>query len=252
MPDKAFEKTKIKKAKIMGVIALLLFFIAFGFLGWAAIMQDNNRAGTGAALTALIGFLGTNILSVFLLYKAYPMLILSDCIRMGEKYDKQEPVRLSLPDQSHFGQILSCQHFKNTQDGYYRKKKFSFLKDSINYVIRITEDTEIERALHREISRFENTHNKWNNLCLILFVYMDHVDEDMMTAVRNLGLDRIILETVINPRAATSVVMVAVDRETGLGCFMDAAGHNISLYAHGCRLIKKIARSADTHLKETV
>lgn len=36
----------------MGVIALLLFFIAFGFLGWAAIMQDSNRAGTGVALTS--------------------------------------------------------------------------------------------------------------------------------------------------------------------------------------------------------
>lgn len=52
MPDSTSEKTKIKKAKIMGVIALLLFFIAFGFLGWAAIMQDSNRAGTGVALTS--------------------------------------------------------------------------------------------------------------------------------------------------------------------------------------------------------
>lgn len=114
------------------------------------------------------------------------------------------------------------------------------MKDSIHYVIRITQDAEIENAFHREISRLEQTQTKWNNLCFILFVFMDTINKDTVNTIKALGKDRIILETVMYPKASTSAVIVAVDRQNGLGYFMDTTGHSISLYAYGCRLLKKI------------
>lgn len=61
-----------------------------------------------------------------------------------------------------------------------------------------------------------------------------------MTTIKALGKDRIIMETVIYPKASASAVITAIDQQTGLGYFMDTTRHSISLYAYGCRLLKKI------------
>lgn len=252
MPDDIFDSKAIKKAKFLGITSILLFFISFGFLFLAIIMQESSIR-TVVISVALIGFIGCNILAVFLIYKAYPVLIYVDCRRMHEKYDKQDLAKLPMPGQETLETLLVRQKFKYSQDGYYRKKKLSLIKDSINYVIRITQGTEIEPAFHREISRLEQSQKKWNNLCFIIFVFMDTINKDTMTTIKDFGKNRIITKTVIYPKSSTSVIITAIDRQTGFCYFMDTTGHNISLYSYGCRLLKKLSGSlpAVSHTQTT-
>lgn len=239
-PNDIFESKTIKKAKFLGILSILLFFVAFGFLFLAAIMQDSSIC-TIVIPAALFGFVCCNILSVFLIFKTYPVLIYLDCKRMNEIYDKQSPITLPIPEQKALSQLLVSQKFKYSQDGYYRKKKLSFIKDSIHYVICITQDTEIEHAIHYEISRLEQSQKKWNNLCFILFVFMDTINKDTIDAIKDWGKNRMIMETVTYPKSSSSVIITAIDRQTGLGYLMDTTGHSISLYGYGCRLIKKLS-----------
>lgn len=47
-------------------------------------------------------------------------------------------------------------------------------------------------------------------------------------------------ETVLNPHRDTNAVLTAVDPGTGTAYFMDIRGHKISLYAHGCKMLKEL------------
>lgn len=60
-----------------------------------------------------------------------------------------------------------------------------------------------------------------------------------MTTIKSLGKNRIIMETVLYPKASVSAVVTAIDGQTERGYFMDTTRHSISLYAYGCRLLKK-------------
>ena len=42
MPDNIFESKTIKRAKVLGILSILLFFISFGFLALAAFLQESN------------------------------------------------------------------------------------------------------------------------------------------------------------------------------------------------------------------
>lgn len=243
VPDNLFSDQEIKKAKVRGILAILLVFLAFGSLTLAAFMQDSLHSKVIVPL-AVVSFIGCNVIAIFFIFKSYPVLIYMDCRRMNQTYENQPLKTLTLPAPTEWEPLLLRHKFKDSQDGYYRRKKLSFLKDSIHYVIRITQDTELEGAFHREISRLEQTQKKWNNLCLILLVYMDDINEDTFTTIKDLGKDRIITETVIYPKSTTSVIVVAVDSGTSLGYFLDTAKHSISLYGYGCRLLKKLTGSA--------
>ena len=125
MTDKEIRDPDMKKAKIMAVIAIVLFFVAFAVLGIGAVLQENGVSDRIVIPTALIGFFGCDIAAIILLIKVYPTLLLSDCIKMDEFYEKRESDELCLPDREALAQSLLVHKFKPTEDGGYRKKKFS-------------------------------------------------------------------------------------------------------------------------------
>ena len=230
----------MKTAKIMAVIAIILSFVGFAFLVICAVLQGNGVSDKIVVPTALVGFFGCNIVAIILLMKAYPTLLLSDCIKLDEFYEKQELTELCLPDREVLVQSFLEHKFKPAEDGGYRRKKFSFLKDSINYHVRITEDVSIASALRREVDHLERTQIKWNNLCMILLVYMDEVGECERKEIKEIGKQYIITETVVAPKLSSSVLVIAVDRVSNMGYFMDIKRHNISFYSYGCRMIKRL------------
>lgn len=231
----------IKKATTMAVIAVILIFLAFSAMAGAVFMLDMGMPERVIVPIALILFLGGNITGVVLIVKAYPALLASDCMKMDQAYDQREPVKLSISQPDVPAQRLQECRFKCTQDGYYRKKKFSFMKDVVHYYVRITEDHSIENALRREPERFVGTRKKRETVCLLLFVYMDEVGERERNEIKELGKNRIVVETILMPTVPVSVVVVAVDRGTDCGYFMDVRKRNgISLYSYGCRMLKKI------------
>lgn len=240
MTDKERRDPDMKKAKGMAVIAIILIFIAFASLGIGAILQGDGVSDRVIVPTALVGFFGCNIVAIILIMKAYPTLLMADCIKMDEFYEKQELIELCLPDREALVQRLLENKFKPAEDGGYRRKKFSFLKDTINYHVRITEDVSIANALRREVDHFERTQIKWNNLCMILLVYMDEVGECERKEIKEIGKQYIITETVVASKLSASVLVIAVDSISNRGYFMDVKKRNISFYTYGCRMIKRL------------
>lgn len=235
------EEVDVKKAKVMAVLGIILFVVSFCFLFWAAIMQEMGVSNEIITPIALIGFFGCDIIAIVLLVKAIPGLMVADIEKMDKKYEGNELTELHLMDKDVVLQKFLENKFKCTEDGYYRKKKFSFWKDSICYYVRMTDDIEVENAVRRETNHFDNIPKKGKNFCLCLFVYMDEVSEYEKKILKEMGKNCIISETVLNPRIAATAIVIVVDCSTSTGYFLDIGkGKSLSLYSHGCKMLKKL------------
>lgn len=235
------EKLNIKKAMIMAVAAIILIVVAFSSLFVAALMQDYGISDAVIVFMALIVFIDGNIVALVLLVRSYPALLYADCMKMEDKYDRQELSEIPLPDQNAISQTFLQHKFKYIDEGYYRRKKFSFLKDSVSYYARIIEDFEVENALRREIERIFQVKRKEQNLCLFLFVYMDEIGEREKKDIKELGKGQIVMQYVINPNISVSVITIAVDRQTNTGYYMEGRKFGrISSYSYGCRMVRKV------------
>lgn len=93
MTDKEKRELSMKTAKIMAVIAIILSFVASASLAIYAVLQGDGVSDKIVVPTALVGFFGCNIVAIILLMKAYPTLLLLDCIKMDDFYEK--PRRLA-------------------------------------------------------------------------------------------------------------------------------------------------------------
>ena len=237
----ADDKKNIKKATIMAIIACILIMIAFSCLIGAVFLQEYDYFDTVVLPLVLGGFFGGNIIALVLLCKAYPTLVISDCMKMNDRYERQEPMQIRLPERESLGRKFLDSKFQYTEDGYYMIKSFSFLKDSVCYYARITEDIEVENALRREVERLYQLGKNEKNLCMLLFVYMDAVREREKQDIKELGKRNIVLESVINPNLSLSVLIIAVDRGTNTGYYMKIGRHGrLTLYSYGCKMLKKL------------
>ena len=115
------------------------------------------------------------------------------------------------------------------------------MRDSVCYYARITEDTDIENAFRREGTRLYQTQRREKNLCLLLFVYLDEVGEEDKKALKELNKSIIIMESVLNPNTSVSALVVAIDRRSNTGYYMEIGRHGrFTLYGYGCRMIRKL------------
>ena len=230
-----------KKAKTMAIIAVILIVLAFSCLIVPALTQYYDDFNTVLMPIILVGFFGGNIAALILIGNAYPVLLASDCMKMDERYERQELTQILLPTRDLLAQIFLDNKFKYVKEGYYRRKKFSFLKDSVCYYVRMTEDIEAENALRREIERLDQVGKKDKNLCMLLFVYMDEVGEREKKDIKELGKGTIVMESVINPKISLSVLVIAVDRRTDQGYYMEIGRHgSLTLYSYGCKMLRKL------------
>lgn len=247
--DEQMSMTKeYKKAKVMAIVSCILILLAFSCLIMTALTQYYDDFSTVFLPVTLTGFFGGNIIALIMLCKAYPVLLASDCVKMEERYEKQEPQQISLPGRDSCTNILLANKFEYTREGYYRRKRLSLLKDSVCYYVRMTEDTEVEKAMRREVEYLYQTGKKDKNLCMLLFVYMDEVGEHEQKEIKELGKRNIVMESVINPNISLTILAIAVDRGTNTGYYMGIGRHGMfTLYAYGCKMLKKLfAPEADS------
>lgn len=79
--------------------------------------------------------------------------------------------------------------------------------------------------------------------CLCLFAYLDNLTEKDLQDVKDIGKKYIVYENVFDPHLRENYIVVAVDKTTGEGYFLDIGKkHRISIYHHGCKVIKKMLR----------
>ena len=226
-----------KRGLLLFFAGLVCFFIAFGFI-IAGIFFQKYHVKNGDAI-ALGGFVIFGIAAVILLLKNIGYAVLWEADRKEKKLNGQELTSLPAMSRTTLQQSLSENKFQY-ENGYYYRKKFSFWKDSVRYYIKLTDSTDLSATLDREIDSFNNSDCSGQNACLIIIMYQNGVTEDTKTTLKEISTNSAIAETVIDPHLNATFLSVAVDSFTGTGYFFDLHKSHISLYSHGCRLLKKL------------
>lgn len=226
-----------KRGLLLFFAGLVCFFIAFGFI-IAGIFFQKYHVKNGDAI-AIGGFVIFGIAAVILLLKNIGYAVLWEADRKEKKLNGQELTSLPAMSRTTLQQSLSENKFQY-ENGYYYRKKFSFWKDSVRYYIKLTDSTDLSATLDREIDSFNSSDCSGQNACLIIIMYQNGVTEATKTTLKELSTNSAIAETVIDPHLNATFLSVAVDSFTGTGYFFDLHKSHISLYSHGCRLLKKL------------
>ena len=226
-----------KRGLLLFFAGLVCFFIAFGFI-IAGIFFQKYHVKNGDAI-AIGGFVIFGIAAVILLLKNIGYAVLWEAARKEKKLNGQELTSLPAMSRTTLQQSLSENKFQY-ENGYYYRKKFSFWKDSVRYYIKLTDSTDLSATLDREIDSFNSSDCSRQNACLIIIMYQNGVTEDTKTTLKEISTNSAIAETVIDPHLNATFLSVAVDSFTGTGYFFDLHKSHISLYSHGCRLLKKL------------
>ena len=226
-----------KRGLLLFFAGLVCFFIAFGFI-IAGIFFQKYHVKNGDAI-AIGGFVIFGIAAVILLLKNIGYAVLCEADRKEKKLNGQELTSLPAMSRTTLQQSLSENKFQY-ENGYYYRKKFSFWKDSVRYYIKLTDSTDLSATLDREIDSFNSSDCSRQNACLIIIMYQNGVTEDTKTTLKEISTNSAIAETVIDPHLNATFLSVAVDSFTGTGYFFDLHKSHISLYSHGCRLLKKL------------
>lgn len=226
-----------KRGLLLFFAGLICFFIAFGFI-IAGIFFQKYHVKNGDAI-AIGGFVIFGIAAVILLLKNISYAVLWEADRKEKKLNGQELTSLPAMSKTTLQQSLSENKFQY-ENGYYYRKKFSFWKDSVRCYIKLTDSTDLSATLDREIDSFNNSDCSGQNACLIIIMYQNGVTEDTKTTLKEISTNSAIAETVIDPHLNATFLSVAVDSFTGTGYFFDLHKSHISLYSHGCRLLKKL------------
>lgn len=228
----------IAKGKKLFWLGVPVMGVAFAFLLLGCALQNRNYPWLDLVVVA--GFAIFSITALILMIKNYFYVVYDEAVKMDRKYDSQELHKISLTDIDGVKQKFLDHKFQMQDDGWLVKRKFSVLKDSISYCISFTESNDIEKTLQRQLEHIDMNTKKGSSFCLILFAYMDGISKKTKTFVKNYGTHMIISENAFFSHMQMTAILVAVNKQTQEGWYMDIGKkHRISLYAHGCRLIKK-------------
>lgn len=233
--DGSNEESKYKRGKSLFGLSIVLGFVGIILLIVGLFVQ-NTKYGTPLSI---VGAIVSMLLAFFLMYKSYADMMAYESLKMEREYDKHELYKLeSVCKYEVKSKLLGTGFHKENE--YFKKKKFSYLKDSITYYFRMVDTAKVFGSIERYIKEFELMDREGNS-CLCLFVYVDHITEENLEDAKEFGKNDIVYETVINPLTQDSYVLVVVDRNTNEGYFLDIGKkYKSSLYSHGCKWIKRI------------
>lgn len=233
---------RIKKSKIMFGVGIGVGLFSFVIMILGVVLQDQGLPWTDPV--CVIAALACMLIGLVLLIKAYPGLMVAELDCAKAEYEEKELTQLSALNRSKVEQqLLSC-GFTKESGGYFKRKKFSLLRDSIRYYVRIVSGEKLESTVDREEKKFFARVEDEKNACLILFVYPTQFSDAVKENVKSIGTVNIMYE-ILEPYTICSTLVVAVDAQTDTGYYLDIGKkHRTSLYAHACKMLKKITQTA--------
>lgn len=152
------EKIKRKKNFIVGLVlldAIIVLIIV------SVACKDTEITWL---IPVLIGsMIICGIAGVILLIKNMPYMMIDEAVKMEKKYNSEELKKLSLSSMNNVKNVFSEKGFTLEENGWYFKKKFSALKDSVSYCIRVTEGRELDKIIEWELDHIDMESKKGTN-----------------------------------------------------------------------------------------
>ena len=244
-------RKKDKKEKILRqksrkeVIAWEATGIALFVLSWVCIILpavlSDSEGHLSYGWVFLLLFFVLSISSVVVLIRIFPDAAVLDMKKGVDKYSNRNFTKIADAGKQTMEERLKKHGFRETEEGFYRKKKFSFTKDAVCYYVALTDAEYPGKTCDNITSRMERIPEKTKAVCEIVFLYRTELTERDRDWLKNETAMDIAMETVIPTAEGRSVIPVLVDATAGVGEYLSKTG-GISIYAHGCRLLKKLCR----------
>ncbi len=232
------DKVTIRKAKRKFCLGILLALLGFAVLLAGALLDVQD---TWRIVALIAAFFACDIAGLILIINALPGLALSDINRIDQKYGECELTQLHGMKKYEAEQTLRSHKFKFDDSGYYRRKKFSFLKDSVSYYVKMLDSSNMEKTIRNECNYWDEQFQNGKNTCLILMIYSNEPMDQNTQLLRNAGMIQIADNMVLDMYSSKTMVVVGVDPVTGIGRYLDMGkGHNLYLYKYGCKMLKKL------------
>lgn len=235
-------KEELTKGAVIAifVVAIALVILGFGALILAAYLQDK---GVSANVYIPIGcsFFIFAIAAVIILCFNSQKIVIYDIKKEMQKINESD--YLVLEDATKTKIIEACTKYKFVERDcdYLYKRKISFFKDVINYFVRIADAANIEEDVPNEISKFDNKKYKNKNKCLLLFVFLDKVEEKDLEVLKNCATPLVILETVMpGGPYCDNAVIVFVDEQSRKAYLVASGNFGPSVYKYGVKMVKKL------------
>lgn len=237
------ERPPRSKNRVRAMEGAAVGLLALGFLVFLipALLSDENGHYENGWLFAAAG---TALLVAAL---AALLRVLPDALMLEfeTKQKKLEGASLSvLPraDKARIGQLLAQQGFEETAGGLYRKKQRAALKDGFWFYLAFEDVGSLDEACDDLARRLEADHDQPAPVCLIAFLYKPGVTEEDRQTLKFMASSTVSMERTLGGLASFNQLLpVLVDASTGQGVYLDEA-KGISLYAYGCRFLKKRLR----------
>ena len=229
-------KTK-KQVLIWEGLGLGAFVLGFVFILIPALLSDEEGHYEHGWIFLLLCF-AFLILSVVILIHIFPEAAAIEAEEKLKRYTGMQLFPLENAGKMNVIHTFQKHGFRETPEGFYRKKKFSFWKDRICYYLACADTADSRAAADSVFSRIEASGEKAKNVCILLFLYLPQITKSDEAFVKDISSCLLIEETVLPQSEYVSMVPVLVEAETGRGRYLKK-DRGISLYAYGCRMLRK-------------
>ena len=219
---------------------IALFVLSWVCIILPAVLSDSEGHLSYGWIFLLLFFV-LCISSVVVLIRIFPEAAVLDMEKGVDKYLNRDFTKIADAGKQTMEDRLKKHGFREIKEGFYRKKKFSFTKDAVCYYVALTDAEYPGKTCDNITSRMERIQEKTKAICEIVFLYRTELTQSDRDWLKNTAAMDIAMETVLPTAEGHSVIPVLVDSATGVGEYLAKTG-GISIYAHGCRLLKKLCR----------
>ena len=132
--------------------------------------------------------------------------------------------------------------FEWLNEGYYHRRSFSFSKDYVNYFVQKTYALDVAETIEQQYGRFDTCEFKKGNVCLLLFIEKDRVDQKDLEALTGITSMYLGVEAMI-PNMGQTALTVLIDREKGCAYCVPPGKNKLSFYNIGYKQVKKMLQA---------
>lgn len=225
-------KREVRVRQLLGIVFFLGGFLAIAI---AAFIQDQG--GTPNFFVVMGFFLLCDVVSIVLLISTLKDEIDSEIEEKKTKYANLPLTRLLNLNRERLDAVFQAAGFRQ-KDGAWYSRRFSWAKAGCivhYYAYCATTEEDVKWALCLDEPKFAS-----KNLCLFLFRCRKQLTSEDEYFLRNVTTSCILNETVIpSQRRIHTCIPVLLDETEGEGWFLELS-KGISVYAHGCKFLRKL------------
>ena len=240
MTKKEPEAYSKKKYTTVLTVSIVGFMISFLMLMAAAILQEN---GVDSRICTPLGvaFFPLMVLDIIFMLRHHSGMSL---YQMEKQMKSTMEAGCELFEDANTDIKAYCEanKFQRLKEGYYHRKIFCLSKDYVNYYVQTTYAVDVAETIDRQYGRFDACEFKKSNVCLLLFVEKNRVEQkdlEALTAITSVYLG---VEAMV-PNMGQTALTVLLDLEKNCAYCVPPGKNKLSFYNIGYKQVKKMLQT---------